>query len=90
MAYDLLISYFYYQDLIKYTPPAHEDSVKLQMAQAQLERIADYLNEAKRSAEQLLIVQHLASKIQRMPFKLTDTIKFLQRQDAIQWVVSII
>ena len=60
------------------------------MAQTQLESIADYLNEAKRSAEQILIVQYLASKIQKSPFKLTDSIKFLQRQDSIQWVVSAI
>ena len=58
------------------------------MAQAQIERIADYLNEAKRSAEQLLIVQHLSKKIFKIPFKLTDTNEVLLRQDSIQWVVG--
>ena len=74
--------------MIKFTPATHEDSIKLQMAQAQIERIADYLNEAKRSSEQLMIVQYLSSKIHRLNFRLTDLNRYLLRQDSIQWVVS--
>ena len=58
------------------------------MAQAHIEGITDYLNEARRSSEQAMIVQYLGSNIQKLHFKLSNTNQILLRQDPIQWVVS--
>ncbi|XP_011409669.1 PREDICTED: rho guanine nucleotide exchange factor 10-like protein [Amphimedon queenslandica] len=73
------------KDLIKYTPTTHPDSIVLEMAEAHIEGIANYLNEAKRRSEQLTIVQYLNTALERLPHNLLLKNQRLHRQDMIQW-----
>lgn len=82
------LSLFLFQDLIKYTSPDHTDYVILQMAQASIEEIAEFLNEAKKQAEQIAIVHYLSSRIDKLPFRLKETQQVLLRQDSVTWLVS--
>ena len=41
------------QDLLKATPPGHEDRMALQLALTTLESLAEMLNERKRECEQI-------------------------------------
>jgi Rho guanine nucleotide exchange factor 10 len=75
------------QDLIKYTPADHPDSIIIEMAKANIEQIAKYLNEAKKTSEQRTIMKHLISKIERLPSNLlNEHTTQLVRQDIIQWM----
>ena len=57
------------------------------MAEAHIEGIATYLNEAKRRSEQLTIVQYLNTALERLPHNLLLKNQRLHRQDMIQWTV---
>lgn len=57
------------------------------MAEAHIEGIASYLNEAKRRSEYLTIVLYLNSKIEKLPVDLLEKNSALYRQDIIQWAV---
>ena len=60
----------------------------LQMALANLEGIAGYLNEAKRLREQKEVVRNLSSAVTRLPFRLTDSRqRWLHRQDVVTRLV---
>ena len=58
------------------------------MAQASIEEIAEFLNEAKKQAEQIAIVHYLSSRIDKLPFRLKETQQVLLRQDSVTWLVS--
>eukprot|EP00731_Ephydatia_muelleri_P015069 Em0008g789a len=70
-------------DLIKHTDVKHPDKLPLQMALAQMEAIADFLNETKRAMEQVSIVQYLSRRVSGLPFKLKDSKRWLIRQDVV-------
>lgn len=76
------------QDLIRYTSMDHPDRVTLQMALARYEGIANFLNERKRQKEQIAVVQNLTHKISHLPFRLTDSKRWLHRQDIVTRLVS--
>lgn len=84
----LLLPCFNAQDLIKHTDHEHPDKLSLQMALAQMEAIADFLNESKRAREQVSIVQYLSSRVSSLPFKLKDSKRWLLRQDVVTRLVS--
>lgn len=58
------------------------------MAQANIEGTAEFLNEAKRQAEQVAIVRYLSSRFDKLPFRLNETQQVLLRQDAVTFLVS--
>lgn len=58
------------------------------MAQANIEIVAERLNEAKRQSEQSAIVQYLSSRLEKLPFRLSDSDQVLLRQDSVYWLVS--
>ena len=55
------------------------------MALAQMEAIADFLNETKRAVEQVSIVQYLSSRVSG----LKDSKRWLLRQDVVTRLVSV-
>ena len=57
------------------------------MAQANIEGTAEFLNEAKRQAEQVAIVRYLSSRFDKLPFRLNETQQVLLRQDTVTFLV---
>ena len=84
----ILIIVVAFQDFIKYTSAQHGDCVILQMAQANIEGTAEFLNEAKRQAEQVAIVRYLSSRFDKLPFRLNETQQVLLRQDTVTFLVQ--
>ena len=83
-----MVQFHALQDLLKYTSPDHPDRITLQMALANLEGIASYLNEAKRLREQQEVVSNLSSAVTRLPFRLSDSKRrWLHRQDVVTRLV---
>jgi len=62
--------------------------VTLQLALARYESITNFLNEHKRQREQLMVVQNLTHKVSHLPFKLSDSKRWLHRQDIVTRIVS--
>lgn len=51
------------QDLIKHTPPDHDDYMKLNIALSKLENVAYQLNEKKRASEEKLAAEVILTKL---------------------------
>ena len=71
------------QDLLKATPPGHDDRMALQLALTTLESLAEMLNERKRECEQVLA---FTEKLHTLGGKIgkNDGTKMLLREDDVQ------
>ena len=71
------------QDLLKATPPGHEDRMALQLALTTLESLAEMLNERKRECEQ---VSAFTEKLYTLGGKIgkSEGTRMLLREDDVQ------